>query len=93
MVLRSNVDFVGEHVLDRLVVPAISELELVGLASRSTREQLVAKANAEDGNLLRNGGLVTYPQIPPSPLLPASEQSTASAHLQCTDIIKNTQRA
>ena len=55
VILRSDVDFVGEHVLDRLVVPAVSELELVSLAPRRTREQLVAEANAEDGDLLGNG--------------------------------------
>ncbi len=52
VVLRSNVDLVGEHVLDRLIVPAVSELELVGLAPRRTREQLIAEADAKNRNLL-----------------------------------------
>jgi hypothetical protein len=52
VVLRRDVDLVREHVLDRLVVPAVAELELVRFAPRGARQQLVPEADAEDGHLL-----------------------------------------
>mmetsp|Transcript_31242 Transcript_31242/g.45695 ORF Transcript_31242/g.45695 Transcript_31242/m.45695 type:complete len:279 (+) Transcript_31242:3176-4012(+) len=52
VVLRGDVDLVRQHVLDRLVVPTVTELELVGLAARCTRQELVAQADAEDRNIL-----------------------------------------
>jgi hypothetical protein len=54
VVLGSDVDFVGEHVLDRLVVTSVTELELVCLATCSPCEKLVSETDTENRGVLRD---------------------------------------
>src|SRR5262249_6556196 len=51
VVLRGDLDAPGGEVLHRLVRAAVAEFELVGLAAEGQGEELVAEADAEDGDL------------------------------------------
>ena len=53
VVLRGDLDLAGPQVLDRVVGAAVAELQLVGLAPAGEAEDLVAEADAEDGQPLR----------------------------------------
>jgi hypothetical protein len=50
VVLRSDVHFPGAQILHRLVPTAMAELELEGLRPAGQAEDLVAEADAEDGD-------------------------------------------
>ena len=47
VVLRRDLDLAGGKVLDRMVAPAMPELELIGVAAHRERQDLVAETNAE----------------------------------------------
>ena len=51
VIVRSDLDALGELVAHRMVRAAMAELQLVGLAAAGKAEQLVAQADAEDGFL------------------------------------------
>lgn len=55
VVLGCDVNFVRKHVLHRLVVTPVSELQLVSLAPSSTSEELVAEADTKDRCVLPQG--------------------------------------
>ena len=50
MVLSRDVDLARAEVLDGLVAASVSKLELISRATTSVGEQLVAKANPEEGS-------------------------------------------
>ena len=50
VILRGNLDFAGLTIEHRMVGSVMAELELECLAAERETENLVAKADAEDGN-------------------------------------------
>ncbi len=62
VVLAGDFDFAGAKVLDGLVAAAVAKLKFVGVGSQGTTEQLIAKADAKNGQLanelfeVANGG-------------------------------------
>ena len=64
MVLRGNGYLLGLDVLDRLVCPPVTELELVGTGADGMGQDLMAEANSEDGVIGQQGldGLVGIAQ-------------------------------
>ena len=63
VILRGDVHAPRQQVLHRMVAPAMPELELVGARPQRQTHQLIAQADARDGNLAqqlahsRNHGL------------------------------------
>ena len=51
VVLGSDGDFAAAQILDRLVAASVAELEFEGGAAECVGEDLVAQANAENGQL------------------------------------------
>ena len=51
MVLRGDVDYLSLQIFDRLVAAMVAELELEGPGAQSQRDDLMAQADPEDGNL------------------------------------------
>ena len=75
MILGGDLDLAGGLVTDRMVGAAVAELELEGLATEGLAQDLVPKADAEDGDPARLGGranqgpqrLGCFPDAPGSP--------------------------
>src|SRR5260370_37086167 len=51
VVVRSDLDLIGNFVDHRMIHAAMSELHLVGLAAHGEAQNLIAQTDAEDGNL------------------------------------------
>ena len=51
MILRGNLDLIGEKILYRMVRTVMAELQLEGLTAKSQSANLMAEADPEDRNL------------------------------------------
>ena len=52
VVLRGNLHLAGKEILYRLIGAAMTEFQLVGVCSQSEGQQLMAKADAEDRQIV-----------------------------------------
>ena len=58
VVVRGDLDLAGRECLHRMVAAVVSELELVGLAAEGEADELMAEADAEDGDFAHHAANV-----------------------------------